>query len=245
MVPGAVEPDAAAAAKLAELQKRIGQKPNIVILLVDDMGNGDPGAFGGGVAIGTATPNMDRLPARGLKLTSTYALQTCTPTRSAILTSRLPVRTGPTRPILKGDKITAKPWPDETEVAALLGAAGYHTAAVGTWHIGEGDGMRPFEVGSDEWYGYSAAEKEISQEFDQRLYPDLVWDPDKLAAYRSMGADIDLVAAKKGDAHDTAVIKTTSVEDVAEAKIRLRDKPSSGSGKWRSRTNRSFPITPS
>ena len=78
-------------------------------------------------------------------------------------------------------------------------------------------------LGFDEWYGYYGAEKEISQEFDQRLYPDLVLDPDKLAAYRSMGADIDLVAAKKGDADDTVVIKTTSVEDVAEADMRLRD----------------------
>ena len=139
------------------------------------------------------------------------------------MTGRLPVRTGLTRPILKGDKITANPWADETSVAALLSAAGYHTAAVGKWHIGEGEGMRPFEVGFDEWYGYYGAEKEISQEFDQRLYPDLVLDPDKLAAYRSLGADIDLVAARKGDADDTVVIKTASVGDVAEADIRLRD----------------------
>jgi arylsulfatase len=191
--------------------------------MIDDMGYGDPGAFGGGEAIGAATPNMDRLAAEGLKLTSTYSQQTCTPTRSALLTGRLPVRTGLTRPILKGDKITANPWADETSVAALLSAAGYHTAAVGKWHIGEGEGMRPFEVGFDEWYGYYGAEKEISQEFYQRLYPDLVLDAEKLAAYRSMGADIDLVAAKKGDADDTVVIKTTSVEDVAEADIRLRD----------------------
>ena len=71
--------DAAAAARLAEFEKRTGKKPNIVILMIDDMGYGDPGAFGGGEAIGAATPNMDRLAAEGLKLTSTYAQQTCTP----------------------------------------------------------------------------------------------------------------------------------------------------------------------
>ena len=52
------EQNVAAAAKLAEFEKRTGKKPNIVILLIDDMGYGDPGAFGGGEAIGAATPNM-------------------------------------------------------------------------------------------------------------------------------------------------------------------------------------------
>lgn len=215
--------DAAAAAKLAEFEARTGKKPNIVILLIDDMGYGDPGAFGGGEAIGAATPNMDRLAAQGLKLTSTYAQQTCTPTRSAILTGRLPVRTGLTRPILKGDKLTANPWADEISIAAMLSNAGYHTAAVGKWHIGEGEGMRPFEVGFDEWYGFYGAEKEITQEFDQHRYPDLVLDPEKLADYHALGANIDLVAAKKGDTDDTVVIPTTSVEDIAEADLRLRD----------------------
>ncbi|MBH1974169.1 MAG: arylsulfatase, partial [Rhodobacteraceae bacterium] len=215
--------DAVAAAKLAEFEARTGKKPNIVILLIDDMGYGDPGAFGGGEAIGAATPNMDRLAAQGLKLTSTYAQQTCTPTRSAILTGRLPVRTGLTRPILKGDKLTANPWADEISIAAMLSNAGYHTAAVGKWHIGEGEGMRPFGVGFDEWYGFYGAEKEITQEFDQHRYPDLVLDPEKLADYHALGANIDLVAAKKGDTDDTVVIPTTSVEDIAEADLRLRD----------------------
>ena len=79
-------------------------------LVIDDMGWGDPGAYGGGAAIGAATPNMDRLAHEGLKLTSAYSQPTCTPTRSAILTGRLPVRTGLTRPILAGDKITRNPW---------------------------------------------------------------------------------------------------------------------------------------
>ena len=144
------EQDAAAAAKLAGLAARTGKKPNIVILLVDDMGYGDPGAFGGGEAIGAATPNMDQLAAEGLKLTSTYAQQTCTPTRSAMFTGRLPVRTGLTRPILAGDTITVNPWEGESSVAGLLSDAGYHTALVGKWHIGEVPGMRPFEVGFHE-----------------------------------------------------------------------------------------------
>jgi arylsulfatase len=166
---------------------------------------------------------MDRLAAEGLKLTSTYAQQTCTPTRSALLTGRLPVRTGLTRPILKGDKLSANPWEGESSLPLLLGDAGYHTALVGKWHIGEVPGMRPFEVGFDEFYGFYGAEKEISQEFDPRRYPDLVLDPDKLAAYRALGADIDLVSGNKGDTNDKVEVKTTSIEDIAEADMRLRD----------------------
>ena len=89
------------------------QPPNVVVIFIDDMGYGDPGCYGGGGAAGAATPNIDRLAREGLRLTSCYAQQTCTPTRSAILTGRLPVRTGLTRPILAGDKITKNPWSDE------------------------------------------------------------------------------------------------------------------------------------
>jgi len=103
--------------RLGELRTKTGRRPNIVWLLIDDMGYGDPGAFGGGAAVGAATPNMDRLARDGLKLTSTYSQPTCTPTRSAILTGRLPVRTGLTRPILAGDKITKNPWADEVSYA--------------------------------------------------------------------------------------------------------------------------------
>ena len=95
--------------RLSTLKVEQGQRPNVLWIVVDDMGFGDPGCYGGGAAVGASTPNMDHLAANGLKLTSCYAQQTCTPTRSAILTGRLPVRTGLTRPILAGDKISKNP----------------------------------------------------------------------------------------------------------------------------------------
>ena len=107
-------------------------------------------------------PNMDRLAREGLKLTSTYSQPTCTPTRSAILTGRLPVRTGLTRPILAGDKITKNPWADEISLPKLLSDAGYTTVLSGKWHVGEADGMRPQDIGFDEFYGFYPAEKELS-----------------------------------------------------------------------------------
>src|SRR5271169_898477 len=61
----------AAQMKLDDLRTKFGRRPNIVWLLIDDMGYGDPGAFGGGALVGAATPNIDRLAKEGLKLTST------------------------------------------------------------------------------------------------------------------------------------------------------------------------------
>jgi arylsulfatase len=213
---------AAARKKLDALRARIGRSPNIVWFLVDDMGYGDPGAFGGGAAIGAATPNMDRLAAEGLKLTSTYSQPTCTPTRSAILTGRLPVRTGLTRPILAGDKLTRNPWADEISLPRLLAEVGYRTVLSGKWHVGAAIGMRPHDVGFDEFYGFYEAEKEISQGVDKRRYPDLVLNPERLAMLRKTGASESLVHGfKGGDTRD--VEKIDSIEKMAEGDRMLRD----------------------
>jgi arylsulfatase len=167
---------------------KTGRRPNIVWLVIDDMGYGDAGAFGGGAAVGAATPNIDRIAREGLKLTSTYSQPTCTPTRSAILTGRLPVRTGLTRPILAGDTITKNPWADEISLAKLLSDAGYRTVLSGKWHVGEAEGMRPHDVGFDEFYGYYGAQKEITQHLYKGRYPDLVLNPERLEMLRKTGA---------------------------------------------------------
>ena len=216
------EQDKLSMKKLAELQKKTEKKPNILWIVVDDMGWGDPGCYGGGDAIGAATPNMDKLAANGLRLTSAYSQPTCTPTRSAILTGRLPCRTGLTRPIIAGDKLTKNPWADEISLAKILSESGYKTLLSGKWHIGEMEGMRPHEVGFDEYYGFYAAEKEITQSFDKRRYPDLVLDPFKLAAIHELGENIDLVYGKKGGKIETA-IKTNGIDDIAEADQHLKD----------------------
>lgn len=222
--PALVHPEqtAAAQAKLDTLFAATGRRPNIVWLLVDDMGYGDPGAFGGGAAMGAATPNMDRLAAEGLKLTSTYSQATCTPTRSAILTGRLPVRTGLTRPILAGDTIIRNPWADEISLPALLSETGYATVLSGKWHVGETQGMRPQDVGFDEFYGFYEAQKEISQGFDKRRYPDLALNPERLEMLRRTGSSNALVHGFKGG-ENTEVQTIDSIEKMAEADRMLKE----------------------
>ncbi len=216
------EQDAAAAEKLDAFVDATGQRPNIVIFIVDDMGYGDPGAFGGGGMIGAATPNMDQLAAEGLKLTSTYSQYTCTPTRAAIYTGRLPARTGLIRPILAGDTITVNPWEGELSVAGLLSDAGYHTMLVGKWHIGETEGMRPHDVGFDEFYGFYKAQKEYTQDVYQMRFPDLALDPDKLERYHAIGSNNDLIYGLKDGTTET-VETIDSLQDMAEGDRKLRD----------------------
>ena len=214
--------DQAAQKKLADLRARKGTRPNIVWLLIDDMGYGDPGCYGGGGAVGAATPNIDRLAREGLKLNSAYSQPTCTPTRSAILTGRLPARTGLTRPILAGDRITRNPWADELSLARLLGDAGYRTVLTGKWHVGEAEGMRPQDVGFDEYYGYYPAQKERSQAFDKRRYPDLVLNPERLEMLRRTGASESLVHGFKGGP-TRELEKVDSLEKMAEADRVLKE----------------------
>lgn len=216
------EQDRAVAEKLAALRGKTGKGPNIVWLVVDDMGFGDPGCYGGGIAVGAAMPNIDRLAGAGLRLTSCYSQHTCTPTRSAILTGRIPFRTGLTRPILAGDKLTRNPWADEVSLAKLLSDAGYYSLLTGKWHIGEGEGLRPQDVGFDEYYGYYPAQKEISQGVDPRRYPDLVDDPEKLAAFEGIAPDSHLIHGFKGGRTEE-VSQIRSTEDMGRADKVLAD----------------------
>jgi hypothetical protein len=118
------EQEAQVKAKLAELEAKTGKKPNILIYLMDDVGWGDPGCYGGGAMAGAPTPNMDRLAAEGLMLTSCYSQPTCSPSRATMLTGRLPMRHGILRPPMYGE---AGGLQDEITLARLLSEAGYVT----------------------------------------------------------------------------------------------------------------------
>lgn len=104
--------------------------PHVVLILVDDMGYGDPGAYNPRSRI--ATPNIDRLAREGLRFTDAHAAGAlCHPSRYGLMTATYPFRTDvsmwPTTPLIKEGQAT---------VASLLRANGYRTAMVGKWHLG-------------------------------------------------------------------------------------------------------------
>lgn len=206
--------EASVAKRLKAREAKTGRKPNILILLVDDMGWGDPGAFGGGTAIGAPTPAIDRIAREGLKLTSTYAQPTCTPTRAAMMTGRLPARTGLTRPTLTGERVLVSPWANEKSAAALLNESGYMTALSGKWHLGEAESDHPQQVGYDEYLGILGVLSEYTQGLDERRYPELVHNAERMAALRKL-SNPAVMAARKGE-KSRVVTRLDSLDKVAE-----------------------------
>eukprot|EP00040_Diaphanoeca_grandis_P026898 m.151738 g.151738 ORF g.151738 m.151738 type:complete len:246 (-) comp30776_c0_seq4:167-904(-) len=115
-------------------------QPNIVFLLIDDLGINDVGYMNqtaNGEPSGRLirTPNIDRLAAAGVKLMANYVQEMCTPTRAALMTGRYPFRYGMTAFTIGADE----PWGipiEENFLPQLLKDAGYATAAFGKWHLG-------------------------------------------------------------------------------------------------------------
>ncbi|NDD64974.1 MAG: arylsulfatase [Acidobacteria bacterium] len=126
-----------------------GNPPNIVLIYADDLGYGDLGSYG---ARGYQTPNLDRMAAEGIRLTSFYvATAVCSASRAALLTGAYPNRIGIRGALDHSARIGLSP--DEETIAELLKRRGYATAIYGKWHLGHLPPFLPTRHGFDEYYG--------------------------------------------------------------------------------------------
>ena len=127
------------------------EKPNIVLVFLDNFGWGEPGFNGGGIIRGTETPRLDQIAEEGLRLTNFNVEVQCTPSRSAIMTGRYAIRSGNGVAPLGESVYGLVQW--EVTMAEMLSDIGYSTAMFGKWHLGRTEGRFPTDQGFDEWYG--------------------------------------------------------------------------------------------
>ncbi|MBC54319.1 MAG: arylsulfatase [Gammaproteobacteria bacterium] len=127
-----------------------GLRPNIIVIMADDLGYGDIGVYGASLI---STPHLDRMSTEGIRLDSFYAsANVCTPSRGGLLTGRYPVRLGLTADVARpsNDIGLAR---EEVTIADALQATGYRTALIGKWHLGSQPQHAPLHYGFDTFYG--------------------------------------------------------------------------------------------
>ena len=123
-------------------------KPNILLIVADDLGYGDLGCFG---CQDIPTPNIDRLAHEGVRFTQAYVYNVCSPTRAALITGDYAERNG-IRTVLMGGN--APQFAHAVTVAKVLHDAGYVTGLVGKWHLGYSGDVLPTRMGFDEFFGF-------------------------------------------------------------------------------------------
>ena len=159
------------------------EQPNVVVMMVDNLGWGELGCYGGGVLRGAETPRLDTLAGEGIRFLNFNVEPQCTPSRSAFMTGRHPIRSGTTK-VVWGMLYGMTQW--EVTLPELMSDQGYATGMFGKWHLGDTPGRFPTDQGFDEWYG-------IPNTTDEAMYTSHYdYDPDvSIQPY--------VVEAKKGE----------------------------------------------
>jgi arylsulfatase A-like enzyme len=177
-------------------------KPNIVFFWWDNFGWGELGCYGGGVLRGAATPRIDALAEQGLKLLNFNVEAQCTPSRSALLTGRHPIRSGTQSIPVTGGADGLVRW--EVTIAQALSKAGYATGMWGKWHLGSDPEQRsPVDFGFDEavWCPRTA---------DETFWPSQSYFPRGEVTARPYAGETKvpldyqpIYSRKKGEKHET------------------------------------------
>ena len=137
-----------AAVTVASTPAAAQKKPNVVMLMSDDVGWGDFGVYYGGAALGHPTPNIDRLAKEGAVFTSWYGQASCTAGRASFMTGRIPIRSALSVVVVPGDPNGLDA--ETPTIAEFYKKNGYQTYFSGKWHLGDMDEFYPIEHGFDE-----------------------------------------------------------------------------------------------
>jgi arylsulfatase A-like enzyme len=161
----------------AEAQQK---RPNVVMLMTDDTGWNDFGAYGGGANLGHPTPNIDHVAQEGAVFTSWYGQASCTAGRASFITGRIPVRSALSVVVVPGDENgLTKSTPT---IAEFFQKNGYGTYFSGKWHLGDQPKFYPIEHGFDEMKEFAAYYPGVYtyDDLDSFAHP---WFPKFNAAY--------------------------------------------------------------
>jgi len=171
-------------------QQGTADRPNIVVILADDMGYSDIGCYGGEIH----TPNIDKLAEGGMRFRSFYNAGRCCPTRASLLTGQYPHDAGMGHMVSYADEpITPGPYQgflrtDRPTIAEVLREAGYSTYMAGKWHVGERPQHWPRKRGFDRYFGLISGASSYYELVDEKrkrvmVRDDAIWNPPATGFY--------------------------------------------------------------
>jgi arylsulfatase A-like enzyme len=195
------------------------QRPNIVMLMTDDTGWNDFGAYsGGGVTLGHPTPNIDRIAKEGAVFTSWYGQASCTAGRASFITGRIPIRSALSIVIGPGDENFLRK--ETPTIAEFFKKNGYSTYFSGKWHLGDKPESYPIEHGFDEMKNFAAYYAGVYSYNDTSkwFHP---WFPSFNAEFQKMYDSVVNLGEWEGVAGQPAkMVGTITYDSLAEYDIR-------------------------
>lgn len=197
-------------------QKQRPKKPNIIMIISDDTGWGDLGVYGGGEGRGMPTPNLDRLAKEGMQFWNFYGQPSCTPGRAAMVTGRLPNRSGMTTVAFQGQGggLPAAEW----SLASVLKQANYRTYFAGKWHLGEADYAMPIA------HGFDKMESVILYHLNAYTYPFTSWNPDMSPAMNAFFKKSTLGILEGEAGKKYREVSPVTEDNIAELDMMMTDK---------------------
>ncbi|MCV9927953.1 arylsulfatase [Flavobacterium sp. LS1R49] len=159
---------------ISSIDLKAQSKPNVIVIMTDDVGWGDLGSYGGGVMRGAPTPNLDRMAAEGARFVNYYGQSSCTAGRASFITGRIPVRSALSAVLVPGDPNGLTK--ETPTIAEAMKKAGYSTMFVGKWHLGDKDENYPIAHGYDEMYHMLPYYAGVYAYDDKTLHPNFPSD---------------------------------------------------------------------